>query len=242
MPSQVQIHLQSDIGRLEKLLILLANGRGNCFTPALLRDQAAEHGFKIPKSWNVSWILKRSNGLAVRSKQGWEISHSGIEHLVKKGISLTEPGARAEVREDLRKLLERVSSSETKEFVRESVEAFEVGLYRSAVVMSWLSAIDTLYETVLTHHLSQFNNEAQRVDKKWKYASSKDDLARMKEFDFLDRLAAISVIGKNVKAELQDCLKRRNACGHPNSYKLRENAVAHHIETLILNVLEPFTT
>ena len=62
----------------------------------------------------------------------------------------------------------------------------------------------------------------------------------MKEAEFLRSLVSISMIGKNVKAELKQCLDRRNACGHPNSYKLGKNAVAAHIETLLLNVFGKF--
>jgi hypothetical protein len=57
---------------------------------------------------------------------------------------------------------------------------------------------------------------------------------------FLDRIAAISVIGKNVKDELQGCLKTRNGCGHPNSLKVSTNKVAGHIEVLLQNVFQPF--
>jgi hypothetical protein len=78
------------------------------------------------------------------------------------------------------------------------------------------------------------------VYQKWREARTADDLGLMKEKDFLDRLAAISMIGKNVKEELQKCLDLRNACGHPNSLKLGPNAVAHHLEILILNVFEKF--
>ena len=53
-------------------------------------------------------------------------------------------------------------------------------------------------------------------------------------------LAAISVIGKNVKDELEGCLKLRNGCGHPNSLQLADSRVAAHIETLVLNVFSVF--
>jgi hypothetical protein len=39
----------------------------------------------------------------------------------------------------------------------------------------------------------------------------------MGEHDFLDVLAALSIIGKNVKDELQKALKLRNGCGHPTA-------------------------
>jgi hypothetical protein len=62
----------------------------------------------------------------------------------------------------------------------------------------------------------------------------------MKERDFLNRAATIGVIGKNVKATLIECLDRRNGCGHPNSLKLKDRAVAHHVEALVLNVFQVF--
>jgi len=67
-----------------------------------------------------------------------------------------------------------------------------------------------------------------------------DGLARMKEHDFLDVLESISLIGKNVKQELQQSLQLRNACGHPNSLKIGVNKVSSHIEILILNVFSKF--
>ncbi len=62
----------------------------------------------------------------------------------------------------------------------------------------------------------------------------------MKESEFVDTIYKISMIGKNVRDELQLCLKRRNGCGHPNSLKLRGNTVASHLEILILNVFVKF--
>jgi len=75
---------------------------------------------------------------------------------------------------------------------------------------------------VLTSHLAAFNAEARRVDPGLQDAKTTDDLALMKEHDFLDRLVAISVLEKNSKEELQKCLKLRNAFGHPNSLKLSQ--------------------
>uniref|UniRef100_UPI001C09C1CE hypothetical protein n=1 Tax=Acinetobacter baumannii TaxID=470 RepID=UPI001C09C1CE len=65
---------------------------------------------------------------------------------------------------------------------------------------------------------------------------------RMKEAEFLDRIAAIGMIGKNVKAQLLAGLNLRNGCGHPNSLKVGANAVAAHIEMLLLNVFDKFAS
>jgi hypothetical protein len=101
-----------------------------------------------------------------------------------------------------------------------------------------VGAVAVLQDHVIANHLAAFNAEAARRDPKWKAAKNRDDLSRMKEYDFLQVLEAISVIGKNVKQELEGCLKLRNGCGHPNSMKIGEHRVAGHIETLILNVYQ----
>jgi hypothetical protein len=120
------------------------------------------------------------------------------------------------------------------------MKCFEAELYRSAIVMSWLAAIDVLHNYIHHNHLSAFNVEAKRVDSRWRDAITTDDLGRMSEADFLDRIAAISIIGKNVKKELKDCLYLRNGCGHPNSLQIGPNAVAAHLEILLLNVFKVF--
>lgn len=101
--------------------------------------------------------------------------------------------------------------------------------------------MSVLYDHVVANHLSAFNMEATRRDAKWRTARTADDLAHMKEHDFLQVLEFISVIGKSVKGELESCLKLRNGCGHPNSLQIAENRVAGHIETLVLNVFSVFT-
>jgi hypothetical protein len=106
--------------------------------------------------------------------------------------------------------------------------------------MAWLAAMHVLKNEVHRKHLAAFNAEATRVDLKWRDAKTTDDLGLMNEASFLDRIAAISVIGKNVKEELQKCLKLRNGCGHPNSLKIGPNAVANHLEILLLNVFQRF--
>jgi hypothetical protein len=79
-----------------------------------------------------------------------------------------------------------------------------------------------------------------RRDTKWRAAKTVDDLSRMKEFDFLQVISSISIIGKNVKDELEVCLRLRNGCGHPNSLVVGEHKASAHIETLMQNVYQKF--
>ncbi|MCA9909963.1 MAG: hypothetical protein KC519_15000 [Anaerolineae bacterium] len=142
---------------------------------------------------------------------------------------------------DLRALLPQVNNPETRAFIGEAISCAEADLLRAAVVLSWVGAVNLLYDYVFNNRLADFNREAQRRNAKWKPAAITDDLVRMKEHDFLDVIEAISVIGKNVKQELQNnCLNLRNACGHPNSLKIGANRVAAHLESLLLNVYSQF--
>jgi len=198
-----------------------------------------EAGFRAPERWNVSAILASTKGSAIRTPTGWELAEAGKQHLKTLGVTKTNPAA-VHVAADLRELVANVKDDDTRSFVEEAVQCYELEFYRSAVVMSWLAAVHVLKKEVHQAHLAAFNAEAKRIDPKWKAAKTTDDIGLMKEAKFLDRIAAISMIGKNVKDELQKCLKLRNGCGHPSSLKVGPSMVTNHIETLLLNVLQPF--
>lgn len=230
--------LHRDLPAKDKLLLVLGTFGGPVGLSEV-RDRSAKAGFKIPPKWNPSSILGRTKGLAINVPGGWELSNSGKQYLRNLGVGGVSPAA-IQVATDLRLHLSKITDLETRTFVEEAVKCHEAELYRSAVVMSWLAAIAVLHREVLKNHLSSFNAEASSKDPKWKPAKTADDLGRMKEYDFLERICAISVIGKNPKEELQKALKLRNACGHPSSLKIGPNMVASHIETLLLNVFDVF--
>ena len=229
---------KKDLRQLDKLLLVLAT-----FDSAApvkeIKERARSNGLKITDRWNPSSTLSKSDGLAISTPGGWELSESGKSHLRTLGVTQLAPAA-AIVAHDLRAELPNISDTDTRAFVEEAIKCYEYGLYRSAVVMSWVGAMHVLHLHVQKNQLAAFNAEALLRDAKWKPAASTDDIGLMKEFTFLERIAAISVIGKNVKEELQKCLKLRNGCGHPNSMKIGPNMVAHHLETLLLNVFKVF--
>ncbi|HEY8949633.1 MAG TPA: hypothetical protein VIM56_12170 [Rhizomicrobium sp.] len=234
---KVWLH-KPELRKVDKLLVILASFPGPSSLEEL-RKKANEAGYRITTSSNPSAMLASTGGKAIRTPQGWELTPSGIKHVQSLGISFGE-SAPDEIADDLRKEANRISDLDTKAFLEEAIACYEHKLNRSAIVMSWLTAIQVLRQYVHANALNDFNKEASRVNPKWKTARTTDDIGRMDESEFLDRLVAISVIGKNVKDELQECLKRRNGCGHPNSLKVRRNTVKHHIEILIVNVLQKF--
>lgn len=242
LPSSVLkdlLHIRG-LTRGEQVLLCLAVDAATPRSVADIKRLAQSAGLRRVRDWNVSDMLARMNGQAVRTDQGWELTSAGRNAaaalLSRHSIAPTVAPANA-----IRSLLARITSTSARDFVGEAVACLEFGQLRAAVVFSWVGGVALLQERVIAHHLAPFNLEAKRRDAKWKDAASVDELAKMKEFDFLQVLESISVIGRNAKLELESCLKLRNACGHPNSLSIAGHRVASHLEILLLNVYVPFT-
>jgi hypothetical protein len=236
--TELKTVLARDHSRLCKVLAALAKA-GEPIKVRGITLIAERHGFRKMREWNVSGILTTSRGKAILINGHWEITEDGLDEvraLTGNGKARPAPAPAS----DLRAEMATIKDDTTRAFAEEAVRAYESKIYRSATVMSWITAVDVLYQVVLDTKLAEFNAEAKRLNNDWKPAKDRDGLALMKERDFLDRIATLGIIGKNVKASLIECLTRRNGCGHPNSLKVADRAVAHHVETLILNVFQKF--
>lgn len=202
-----------------------------------IKQCALNAGLRIDKKWNLSSILRRSSGKAILMPDGWELTDIGKEHLRDLGVSEINSFFKNAVN-DLRIHLSKVENLDTRAFVEEAIKCHENSLYRSSIVMSWIAAVDVLHKRVVSEHLDKFNEEAKRINSKWKTATNADGLGRINEESFLNICSSIGILGKNQKDELLKCLKLRNGCGHPNSLQVGPHAVAHHLETLLLNVFK----
>ena len=230
---------QPDFTLIDKALLCLAVEVDQPKSVKEIKAIAAQAGLRSMKQTNVSQALSRSRGKAIPVSAGWELTASGREHVSKLAGPFVKPAA-VKVATSLRSHLSQIADPQTAAFVEEAIRCFEAELYRSAVVLSWVGAVSVLYNYVVQNELSAFNTEARRRDQRWRDAKTTDDLARMKESDFLNVLVAISVLGRNVKQQLENHLRLRNACGHPSSLSIAEHTVAAHIEVLILNVFSRY--
>lgn len=231
--------LASDLSDTEKVLICLAVEPNKTHTVKAIVELAFDAGWRAIKKKNVSLILSRSKGKAIRSRDGWELTSAGANIVASlTGDAMDSPIAKTA--HALRSHLTQITNPHTRSFVEEAICCFEGRQYRAAVVLSWVGAVSLLQEYVVANKLSDFNAGALQRNPKWKSAKTSDDIGLMKEDIFLDILQEISLIGKNVKQELKNGLILRNACGHPNSMRLAEHKVAAHIEDLSLNVFSQF--
>lgn len=229
--------LHRDLKPRDKLLIVLATFDAPCQI-RMVRERAIEAGYKFPNK-NLSDILGKSKGFAIRVRSGWEIAPRGREHLQKIGVTsklsvITQPAI------DLRNHLKKIKNTTIRAFVEEAIKCYEHKLHRSAVVMSWVAAISILHQYVYKNRLKEFNKEAKRTNPQWKPAKYIEDFNRMEDGKFLERLMNINILDKNVRSELKSCLDLRNSCSHPNPLKLGDSRVAGHIDILLQNVFEKF--
>lgn len=230
---------RADITNRDKLLACLALDPLAPHKVGDIRTLAFTCGLRAASKWNISSYLTKAKALVIRTAAGWELTTSGRAHIAAVAGPLL-PSVSTLVVSGLRKQFSSITNDATRAFVDEAVKCLEAKLCRSAIITSWVGAISVLYDVVVTLHLPAFNSEASKCDSKWRPAKNADDLSRMKEFEFLRTLTAISVIGKNVKDELEVCLKLRNGCGHPNSLVVGEHKASAHVETLIQNVFSKF--
>ncbi|HEX7118012.1 MAG TPA: hypothetical protein VF212_04455 [Longimicrobiales bacterium] len=231
---------KSDLSRKDRVLLILAVDVERPKTSAEIKLLAINSGLRAAKGWGIASILSRGDVLAIRVADGWELNDAGRRYVAEIAAGhLVSPAMQSAT--DLRVHLTNITDPNTVAFLEEAISCLEANLLRAAVVLSWVGAVAVMYRYIVDNALPQFNAEAKRRDSKWKDAKNADDLARMKEYEFLNVIEAISIIGKNVKQELQNnCLQLRNACGHPNSLAIGANRAAAHIETLILNVFSRF--
>lgn len=240
----VEVLHSKRLSRQDVLLTILCVEHSKPKDVTAIKKLGRNAGFTEIQKWNVSSILGRAKGFAIRLPGGWSATSGGREYIQQLGLLPAKKSRKVlHVAASLRQETQRIADPETMSFVEESIACFETGLFRSAVVLSWVGAMSLLQDQIIKHNLSTFNAEAQKKHADWKNAKLKDDLSRLKESEFLDIIGSppISLVGKNVKEELKNnCLQLRNACGHPNSLSIGENRVAAHLEVLIMNVFKKF--
>lgn len=228
------------ISKTDAALLCVAAAGAKAAPTHVVRQLAVESGVKGAKTINFNAHLNSAEDKVFKAPGGWELTDSGRKYVA--GLAAEEIAASPAATEarTLRALLPNLKNEDARAFLDEAIVCAEQSLFRAAVVLSWVGAMALLHDRVVSKHLAAFNVEAAKRIPGWKPAKTTDDLGSMREATFLEIGPSISLFGKNVKQELEGCLKTRNSCGHPNSLKIGPNKVAAHLEILALNVYAVF--
>lgn len=231
---------RSSITKTDAALLCVAASGAKAAATSAVRKLAVEAGVRGAKKINFSAHLSSAEDKVFKAPQGWELTEAGRKYVAGLAAKELSTSPAASEAQSLRVLLPKLKNDDVRAFLAEAIVCAEQSLFRAAVVLSWVGALALLHDEVLAHHLAAFNAQALKRDPKWKPAKTADHLGRMKEATFLEIAESVSLVGKNVKQELEVCLKLRNACGHPTSLRIGSNRVAAHLESLALNVYAVF--
>jgi len=131
-PDSLKDLLSQSLANRDKVLICLAAeplGPRAVSDIALLANQA---GWRASKNMNLSDVLRRANGLAVRTDIGWELTAAGSQHVAKiAGPLLNSPLPK--VASALRAHLIKIKTLTHSRLFEEAIVCFETRQYRAAL-------------------------------------------------------------------------------------------------------------
>ncbi|YBV97007.1 hypothetical protein M1D80_08920 [Phyllobacteriaceae bacterium JZ32] len=142
---------------------------------------------------------------------------------------------------ELRSLERNFEEGPKKRFLAEAVDCFEANANRAAIIMTWILAVDHLFDHVLSSKLNEFNAAlAANPDKRIKKAFTKDDLSELKESKFIELCRSANIISNDIRKILEDALGTRNTAAHPSSVEMTRSKSISVIEDLVINVIKKF--
>jgi hypothetical protein len=142
---------------------------------------------------------------------------------------------------ELRRLESALQDGPKKAFLTETIDCFEAEANRAAVVMCWILTIDHLFDHVINHKLTEFNQALSTTpDKRVKKVLSREDLRELSESRFIEYLRAAGIISNDVRKILDAKLGTRNSCAHPSGVTIKRSKAIDFIEDLITNVVVAF--
>lgn len=82
--------------RYQRLMLVAASLGGGPLSLEQFRKQAHRAGWKIPVSWNLSDIMKRTGGLIINTSTGWELTPAGLKNLKELGVPINDSAPNAD--------------------------------------------------------------------------------------------------------------------------------------------------
>ncbi|NOJ50374.1 hypothetical protein [Bradyrhizobium archetypum] len=237
-----------DVSKTDKYLLIIAMHDGPMKANDI-RAVARQNGWK-DGSGSLPGNFLRQTKNAIYLPNGWTVTEACKKSLADRGL-LNPAGVLTPVTHALERYLTDVHDPDRARFIEEAIQCVKNKAYRSAIVLIWVGAVYLLYQHVLNNKLAEFNQEGRRRSEKnqknekiqkkeWKDKVSVDDLASLREAEFLNMLEHIGVLTKAEHKELQSCLDRRNTAGHPNSASFEEVTVGAHIYELISKIYSKY--
>lgn len=210
------------------------------FLPSQIKDCFENESLRAPANVNneIKKLVDQKPPILVKKGSGYTFERNAKKNLESVYLGSTHKQI---VSTTLRDLIPKLKSKEQQSFLEEAISCFEIKSFRAAIVMTWLLAIDTIYEFILATKLKEFNNAIQ-VHGKYKKITiiNKDNFSDIKESDFVELLRVAKIISNDTRKILNEKLDFRNTCAHPNTVVIKETKAISFIEDIVENVVTKF--
>lgn len=188
-------------------------------------------------SARLSAGAKRKPPTYIKNPKGFKLQRHARESAAK------QLGAETIVTETssmLRNLEGLIANPNTKEFLSEALDCFEVGANRGTIVLTWLLTVDHLQSYILKHKLNEFNAVlSSNTDKRVKIdkINEIDDFNEIPEGKFIEFCRIAKIISNDVRKILDQKLQTRNSSAHPSGVKIGKAKVIDFVQDLVANIL-----
>jgi len=114
-PEDLKEVVHRDISPTTKLLACMAIDGPKTKTVKSITTTALDCGLRQVQKWNVSQLLARAKGLAIRTPQGWELTAAG-RRVLENCSALETPAFK--LLPQLRQQTARIKNDQTRAFIR----------------------------------------------------------------------------------------------------------------------------
>lgn len=142
----------------------------------------------------------------------------------------------------LEKIISKVEEDNKRRFLAEAIVCISVRAKRATIILTWLIALQHLYDYILSKRLKDFNLAlSKRNDKYGKMCVTiKDDFSDVKESVFIEVCRSAGIISNDVRKILDEKLGIRNTCAHPSNVEIHDSKVVNFIEEIVDNVIDKY--
>jgi hypothetical protein len=175
----------------------------------------------------------------VKATTGYKLEYHRREALARQLGAETHT---VQVPPELRELESKLPEGPGKDWFKEAMDCYGVEAYRAALIMTWIFALDHLFNYIVAHKLSEFNGALashpdQRTAKKVGQVSVRDEFGGIGEEMLLDLCKTAKIISGDVRRIMGGALGARNSAAHPSGVVITRGKFVTIAEDLVLNVV-----
>lgn len=236
--NEAEIQSQSNLVELFLYYLTVELGQDSA-TAKEITDCFVACDLKSPKNVGarLSEGLNGKQSKYIKSSRGYKLQRHMREYLSAK-LGVEKNTVQTSIA--LRNLEHKMPAGLAKDFLRETIDCYEVGANRATIIMAWILAMDSMHTYIFNKKLQEFNAVLMlNTDKslKVKIIIEKNDFTEIKESKFIELCRSANIISNDTRKILDQKLGTRNSCAHPSGLIIKNSKVIDFVEDMVENVI-----